>query len=215
MLQVERCRWPEPDKWAAQLARRAELGLEPLYKDEAEYDVKLAKVVARLEAELRPVAPLAVQGLPSSTGKALPPPAKLLAKPVAPPVVLVKSAPGTPRQAVATPWPILPPGPHATPRQMATNRRTLHALQTAERFLAWLQATGRIGKFSSPQMTAHYRTFCDTTDNVPAAENFMRQELKRLDGVFKGSDDENDRDGKRVRPVVWDIRAEPALRRAA
>ena len=211
-MDVERYQWPEPDKWQAMLANARQAKIKLPYENEAGFEVQLAKVIAQLEASAKLVAPPIFQGLPPSASKPLPPPAK----PRALPVTLVKAAAATPCQA-ATPWPTLPPGPHATPRQVAVNRRTLHALQSAERFLAWMQATGRVGRFSSPQMTTHYRTFCGTTDKVPAAENFMRQELKRLlPDVVKGKDDENDTVGKRVRPVVWEIREDPTqMRRAA
>ncbi len=203
-MDVERYQWPEPDKWQAMLDRRQRLGLKPVYRTEPEFEAQLTKVMARLQAAV-PVATSGFPGLPASalaSGKTT-----AAAKPLA----RQPLAPGN----LATPWKPLPPGPHLTATKSAPGKLLLTPAEAAERFLAWLRATGHLGQFFSDDLRGLYRNHCIDQGYAWAPENWLREALSQLPGVSRTQTYQRVK-GQRVRPVVWDIREAPAaLRRAA
>jgi hypothetical protein len=186
---------PEQSRRIDAMMRAAEIELAlPRYAtilDQAEAQAEFARQVALVIATLEAAAPVAFQGLPPS------------AKPVA-------KLPST----AGTPWQPLPPGPHLVTGKSAAGKLTLTPQDAADRFLAWLRATNHTGKFSGAELRALYRNHCLASGLAWSPENLMREALRDLPGVSKYSTYRKVK-GQRVRPVVWEIGQEPALRRAA
>jgi hypothetical protein len=194
---------PEQSRRIDAMMRAAEIELAlPRYAtilDQAEAQAEFARQVAKVIATLEATAPVAFQGLPPSTK----------------PVAKLPSTAGTPRAGGAgAPWQPLPPGPHLVTGKSAAGKLTLTPQDAAERFLAWLRATNHTGKFSGAELRALYRNHCLASGLAWSPENLMREALRDLPGVSKYSTYRKVK-GQRVRPVVWEIGHEPALRRAA
>ena len=94
----------------------------------------------------------------------------------------------------------IPPAPAKT---------TLEAKDAAERFVEWIQMTGRTGTYSSAEMTDLYRSHCRAEDLVEVPENMMRSALAQIGeagGVKKHTiDNGTSRGRKRHRPCRWTI----------
>ena len=180
---------PEQSRRIDAMMRAAEIELSlPRYAtilDQGEAQAEFARQVAKVIATLEAAAPVAFQGLPPS------------AKPVA-----------------KLPWQPLPPGPHLVTGKPAAGKLTLTPQDAAERFLDWMRTTGHLGKFSGADLRSLYRNHCLASGLAWSPENLMREALRDLPGVSKYSTYRKVK-GQRVRPVVWEIGQEPALRRAA
>jgi hypothetical protein len=183
---------PEQSRRIDAMMRAAEIELAlPRYAtilDQGEAQAEFARQVAKVIATIEAATPVAFQGLPPS------------AKPVA--------------KLPSPPWQPLPPGPHLVTGKPAAGKLTLTPQDAADRFLAWLRATNHMGKFSGAQLRDLYRNHCLASGLNWSPENLMREALRDLPGVSKYSTYRKVK-GHRVRPVVWDIGQEPALRRAA
>lgn len=85
-------------------------------------------------------------------------------------------------------------------------RTTLKAAEAAERFVEWVQMTGKTGSYSSQELTDLYRAHCHAEDLVEVPENMFRAALIQIDGVRKTQLDTGDKRGKRRhRPFRWTI----------
>lgn len=88
----------------------------------------------------------------------------------------------------------------------APARTTLKAAEAAERFVEWVQLTGRTGSFSSNELTALYREHCKAEDLIELSDNVLRPALLKLPGVTKHQLDSGAKRGKqRHRPFRWTI----------
>lgn len=88
----------------------------------------------------------------------------------------------------------------------APARITLKAAEAAERFVEWVQLTGRTGSFSSNELTALYREHCKAEDLIELSDNVLRPALLKLPGVTKHQLDSGAKRGKqRHRPFRWTI----------
>jgi hypothetical protein len=94
-------------------------------------------------------------------------------------------------------------GPFAKPCLIA-GREPLPPKVAAQTFLAWLIATGRIGKWSHEEMADFYAKHCRENSLTPTPENVLREALKRLPGASKDGDVVRV-SGKRIRKVSWSI----------
>jgi len=88
----------------------------------------------------------------------------------------------------------------------APARVTLKAAEAAERFVEWVQLTGKSGSFSSNELTALYRDHCKAEDLIELSDNVLRPALLKLPGITKHQLDSGAKRGKqRHRPFRWTI----------
>ena len=120
--------------------------------------------------------------------------------PIPEPAPVAKSSPA-PAKRIKTSKP-----PIEREIKAAPARTTLAATEAAERFVEWVQLTGKTGSFSSNELTALYREHCDSEDLIVLAENVIRPALIKLPGVTKHQLDTGAKRGKqRHRPFRWTI----------
>lgn len=70
--------------------------------------------------------------------------------------------------------------PPARDVQSPLARTTQQASEAAERFVEWVQLSGKAGSFNSQELSELYREHCRAEDLVPVAENMLRAALIKL-----------------------------------
>jgi len=75
----------------------------------------------------------------------------------------------------------------------------------ARDFVTDLRVTGRIGRYTSDELTDAYLTHCAENRRAPTTENLVRRELKKLAGVTCEQIEAGKVHGRRQRIRVWII----------